>query len=471
MKIKTILLLIIASCMLVFSACTAGAQASPITPETATINSEVFAEDSETESQSDTTTTAETSTYPIVDTGQTACYNASTEITCPTEGDPFYGQDAQINGSAPSYTNNGDGTIIDNVTGVMWQQSADTDGDNDIDAADKLSYTNAGTYCQNLSLGGFTDWELPDIKTLYSLIDFSGIDPSGYSGTDTSGQVPFVDTAFFDFAYGDTTAGERIIDAQYASSTLYVSTTMKNSETMFGVNFADGRIKGYPTGPMPGQTEDKGFFVICARNTGTYGINSFTDNDDSTITDSATGLMWAQDDSGSEAPDGLNWEEALAWVETQNAANYLGYSDWRLPNVKELQSVVDYSRSPDTTDSAAIGPLFNVTAITNETGQIDYPYYWSSTTHANWSIKPGANGAYVSFGRAMGYMHNSWIDVHGAGAQRSDPKAGDPDDWSEGHGPQGDAIHIYNFVRLVRDTEMTVQSELPYDQNLPLITQ
>jgi len=49
-------------------------------------------------------------------------------------------------------------------------------------------------------------------------------------------------------------------------------------------------------------------------------------------------------------------------------------------------------------------------------------------------------------------MHGSWIDVHGAGAQRSDPKAGDPSAWPTGHGPQGDAIRIDNYVRLVRDT-------------------
>jgi len=43
------------------------------------------------------------------------------------------------------------------------------------------------------------------------------------------------------------------------------------------------------------------------------------------------------------------------------------------------------------------------------------------------------------------------MDVHGAGAQRSDPKVGDPANWPHGHGPQGDVIRIYNYVRLVRD--------------------
>ncbi len=402
-------------------------------------------------------------TFPIVDTGQSKCYNNNTEITCPAIGGTFYGQDAQTTGNAPNYTDNGDGTITDNITGLMWQQSADTDGDHDIDAADKLSYTNANAYCANLSLGGHTDWELPDIKTLYSLMNFSGIDPSGYDGTDTSSLTPFIDTAYFDFAYGDIAAGERIIDAQYASSTLYVSTTMNGAETMFGVNFADGRIKGYPTGPMPGQSEDKGYFVFCARNTGAYGQNNFSDNGDDTITDSATGLMWTQDDSGS----GLTWEEALAWVETQNNANYRGCNDWRLPNVKELQSIVDYSRSPDTTNSAAIDSLFNVTAITNEAGNTDYPFYWSSTTHAN--MVNGANGAYMAFGRAMGYMNSTWIDVHGAGAQRSDPKAGDPADYPTGHGPQGDAIRINNYVRLVRDDDSEDTRPAEHDIYLPLV--
>jgi hypothetical protein len=397
-----------------------------------------------------TTTVTESLSYPIVDTGQGNCYDNSTITTCPAAGEAFYGQDAQFTGNAPSYTNNGNGTITDNVTGLVWQQSTDTDGDGDIDIADEKSYNDAVTYCENLSYAGYNDWQLPTIKQLYSLIDFNGKDPSGYEGTDTSGLVPFIDTDYFDFAYGDTNAGERIIDSQYASSTLYVGDS--NMPLLFGVNFADGRIKGYGI-TMMGQ--DKTFSVACMRENSSYGINDFADNGDGTITDNATGLMWSQDDSGSDVPNGLNWEEALAYVEAKNEANYLGYSDWRLPDVKELQSILDYGRSPDTTNSAAIDPLFNATSITNEGGQLDYDYYWSSTTHANWTNVSGVAGAYVSFGRALGYMNNNWVDVHGAGAQRSDPKTGDPADFPVGRGPQGDAIRIYNTVRLVRDGDVT----------------
>ena len=384
--------------------------------------------------------------YAIVDTGQIACYDDSDElVTCPAAGEPYYGQDNQHDGHQPSYTDNGDGTVTDNVTGLMWQQSPDTDGDGDIDADDKLTYDEAVARASTLTLGGYSDWRPPTIKELYSLMDFSGVDPSGYEDDDTSGLIPFIDTDYFDFAYGDTDAGERVIDSQYASSNLYVDESA--GDLLFGVNFADGRIKGY------GLTlfgSDKTFFVIYVRGNTDYGQNDFSDNGDGTITDSATSLMWSQDDSG----EGLTWEAALAWVETQNAANYLGYSDWRLPNIKELHSIVDYTRSPGTTSSAAIDAAFNATAITNEAGQSDYPFYWSGTTHANWNETSGGSaGAYVAFGRAMGYMDVVWSDVHGAGAQRSDPKAGDPDDYPTGNGPQGDAIRIYNYVRLVRDAD------------------
>jgi len=412
---------------------------------------------------------AQAADYPIVDTGQTTCYDDSGAATaCPAEGEAFYGQDAQFTGNAPSYTDNpstgsgqagsgqaGDGTVTDNVTGLIWRQSTDTDGDGDIDYDDEMTYADAVTYCENLAYAGTDDWTLPTIKQLYSLIDFSGVDPSGYRGENTSGLVPFIDTDYFDFAYGDTNANERIIDSQYASSSLYVGDT--RMPLLFGVNFADGRIKGYGLG-FAGR--EKTFSVACMRENSSYGANDFVDNGDSTIIDSATGLMWAQDDSGSDVPAGLNWEEALAYVEAMNQVSYLGYSDWRLPNVKELQSIVDYSRSPDSTDSAAIDPLFNATAIINEAGETDYAFYWSSTTHSNWTKKPGRAATYVSFGRGLGYMNGVWSDVHGAGSQRSDPKVGDPDDYPTGNGPQGDAVRIYNYVRLVRDVDDVQTSEL-----------
>ena len=380
-----------------------------------------------------------TARYVVVDTGQHTCYDDSNEVGCPQPGEAFFGQDAQYRATEPAYRDNGDGTVMDLNTGLMWQQ----------DPGEKMTFTEAVAGAETFDLAGYDDWHLPTIKELYSLIDFSGLDPR-LEDTDVSSQRPFIDTEYFAFEYGDTEAGERIIDAQFATSTLYVGTTMMGAETMFGVNFADGRIKGYGTGSMPGQTEDKGFYVLYVRGNSDYGVNAFVNNGDGTITDTATGLMWSQRDSG----EGMTWEEALAWVQQMNAETYLGYSDWRLPHAKELQSIVDYARSPSTTGSAAIDPVFESTSIIDEGGEPNYPFYWTSTTHAN--RMSGGGAVYVAFGEALGWMSSPFggdytlMDVHGAGAQRSDPKTGSPDDYPHGHGPQGDVVRIYNYVRLVR---------------------
>lgn len=276
--------------------------------------------------------------YPIPDTGQETCYGAEQPINCPATGEAFFGQDAQINGSQPSYNDNGDGTVTDNVTQLMWAKSPDLNGDGVINVSDKLSYDDAAAQAGDFALAGYDDWRLPTIKEMYSLMDFSGVDPSGYESDDVSGLIPFIDRDYFDFAYGDTDARERIIDAQMASSTLYVSgTNATNDATLFGVNFADGRIKGYGL-EMHGR--DKTFFVMYVRGNTGYGVNNFTDNDDGTVTDATSQLMWTQSDNGAA----ISWEDALAFAEQANADDYLGHDDWRLPNIKELQGLVDYSR-------------------------------------------------------------------------------------------------------------------------------
>lgn len=387
------------------------------------------------------------SPFPVPDTGEITCYGEKEAIDCPSVGEAFFGQDAQVDGTPMDFTDNGDGTVTDNVTGLMWVQTPDINNDGEINIADKMTYDEALAFAETLDVGGYDDWRIPDIKEMYSLMDFRGVDPSGFEGTGTSELTPFIDRDYFDFGYGDTEAGERVIDAQLASSTLSVSGTGPLHEpTMFGVNYADGRIKGY------GLTlfgKDKTFYVMAVRGDEGYGENAFTDNGDQTVTDAATGLMWTQNDSG----NAMSWEDALAWAERANDAGYLGYDDWRLPNVKELQILVDYTRSPDTSDSAAIDPVFSVTNIVNEAGEMDYPVYWTSTTHANWTKNAGNHASYVNFGRAMGYMRNNWVDVHGAGAQRSDPKVGVASDFPEGFGPQGDAIRVTNHARLVRDAD------------------
>ena len=365
--------------------------------------------------------------YAIVDTDQTAYYDTLAEMDWPEPGDALFGQDAEYEGWGPMYTDNGDGTVTDEVTGLMWQQ----------DPGDKVAYSDALDDADSFDLAGYDDWRLPTIKELYSLILFSGEDPSGEMGDDTSSLVPFMDETVFAFEYGDEGAGERVIDSQWVTTSVYGGTVMGGEPCFFGVNFADGRIKCYPT------DDSKAYFALHVRGNTDYGTNAFTDHEDGSVSDAATALMWQLDDSG----EGMPWEDALARCEDLEHA---GFDDWRLPSAKELQSLVDHSRSPDVTGSAALDPVFGCSTITNEAGDADFPFFWSSTTHAA-SNGTGGAAAYVSFGRAMGYFMGQWQDVHGAGAQRSDPKVGEADDYPEGHGPQGDAIRVDNHVRCVRD--------------------
>ncbi|MBW1799649.1 MAG: DUF1566 domain-containing protein [Deltaproteobacteria bacterium] len=381
------------------------------------------------------------STAIIVDTGQNRCYDNFRNISCPKRGENYYGQDAHYAGNQPAYRDNGDGTITDLNTGLMWSKDVDKK---------KASLIEAEKIAKRMGLGGYGDWRVPNIKELYSLIDFrgyTGFARGGFHGGGPANAVPFINTDYFDFEYGNADAGERYIDAQWLSRTKYVSTTMNGNKTLFGVNFADGRIKGYGY-QRPGRAREKKFYARYVRGDA-YGRNHFADNADGTVTDRATGLMWMQKDSGRA----MSWKEALTYAEN---LVYAGHYDWRLPNAKELQYIVDYSRSPDTTHSPAIDPMFETTPIVNEAGKKDYPYFWTSTTHLD-GPNPGASAVYVAFGRALGKMHGVIMDVHGAGAQRSDPKTGSP----TSRGPQGDMVRIKNYVRCVRGGSIKISSSMP----------
>jgi hypothetical protein len=92
----------------------------------------------------------------------------------------------------------------------------------------------------------------------------------------------------------------------------------------------------------------------------------FIDNGDSTVSDQLTGLMWTK--NADKANGKAEWEEALS---NSAACNDGGYTDWRLPNRKELESLVDLGRFDPALPAAH--PFENVKPS----------YYWSSTTTAN----------------------------------------------------------------------------------------
>jgi hypothetical protein len=175
--------------------------------------------------------------------------------------------------------------------------------------------------------------------------------------------------------------------------------------------FSDGpapvQVPRPPTSiPATGQTkcyDQSGVEVDCANagfpgqdgfyQTGCPSDDRFVDNGDGTVTDICTGLMWQKDMAdvngngrlGGGLEDAATWQDALKYCE---ALSFAGYYDWRLPNIRELESILDIGRW-----EPAIDPVFTA----------QYPFYWSSST--NISMPNYAWGANVGDGTIGDEMH------------------------------------------------------------------
>lgn len=155
---------------------------------------------------------------PMSDTGQTSCFNLSNEeIPCPADGDSLSGQDGQYPGLTPSYTSstiNDEGVVIDNNTGLMWQQGvADVNGDNAISSdtyptGDKMTWEESNNYCESLVFAGYDDWSLPEIMALFSILTYQRTD---------NGLYIYLDPDYFqNYTYRSWSATSSAKDTGYA---------------------------------------------------------------------------------------------------------------------------------------------------------------------------------------------------------------------------------------------------------------
>lgn len=255
----------------------------------------------------------------LPDTGQTASYSFT------------FGEDNDYTIHAPSFLLNGNGTVTDTVTSLMWQQS---DGG-------ELTVENAIAYCDSLSLGGFTNWRLPNAHEAFSILNHQHSNPA-------------MDPAFF-----------TPTNAEY----WWTNDRQSNDTTKIWVTNAGGGIGNHPKAETISAGGTKKFHVKAVRDVAApLSISAhYTDNGDSTITDHATNLMWLTFPvSGS-----LTWENAIAYSENLILASY---TDWRLPNIKELQSL---------NDESVVSPSVNATYF----GALGIKKFWSSTTLPNQTSK------------------------------------------------------------------------------------
>jgi uncharacterized repeat protein (TIGR01451 family) len=262
---------------------------------------------------------------------------------------------------------NGD-CVTDNLTGLMWAKNANLPGGTKTwsQAIDYVAGMNAGTY----SNFGYTDWRLPNVNELESLVN--GAESNTATWLNTQG---FTNVQAY-FYWSSTTL------AYGPGSALVVGMWL-------GVVDLGSKSDSYHRYVWPvraGQCGSLVDSVICLPQTGqktsyytgddgdleegsAWPAPRFNDHGDGTVTDNLTGLMWKKD---ANLPNGtMTWNEALDYC---NNLTLAGYTDWRLPNRKELLSLIDYSRYDP---ALPLGyPFTNVRSYSY--------FYWSSTTYATY---------------------------------------------------------------------------------------
>ena len=108
----------------------------------------------------------------------------------------------------------------------------------------------------------------------------------------------------------------------------------------------------------------------------------FRDNNNGTVIDEDTGLVWQKGDSFHDLKKGLNWYDALEYVTLKNSQKFAGHDDWRLPTLNELnnlwQSTVKVKSKDD--ESLGLAPEFqnggSYYIWTGEERGLDHAWYF-----------------------------------------------------------------------------------------------
>ncbi len=332
----------------------------------------------------------------VGETGQETCYDAGgTVIPCAGTG-----QDGDLRPGVewpnPRFVDNGDGTVTDMLTGLVWLKNANCLGERTwVDAlADANTLGSGACGLTDGSVAG--DWHLPSVKEIESLFDYQHYHPplSNAAGT---GQ----------WSDGDAFSGVQVND--YWSS----SSSATNPSYAWDVDLYDWKVNTAPKswsnyvwpvrqgiepgGWAPARVSETGE-VTCFDEAGTaipcagtdqdgdlrpgvaWPNPRFVDNGDGTVKDMLTGLVWLKN---ANCFGFGNWTTALTSAATL-ASGGCGLTDgsvagdWRLPSEKELQSLVDYQFcDPALSNAGGTGQWSNGDAFS----AVQINDYWSSSSH------------------------------------------------------------------------------------------
>lgn len=335
-------------------------------------------------------------TIALPQSGQKTCYDADgATISCAGTGQDG---ETQVGDPWPNprFTVNGE-AVTDNLTGLIWpidlnlMKSRDASFDTDPNAGDgSVTWQHALDYVAKLnteSYLGFTDWRLPSLNELLSLVDLEHAYPalpSGHpfinppinylDGTWVSTTPPDVTGSAFYVGlylgnlpvYGKATR-ERVMAVRGGTAGSARSSFMAVTKTGQTVSYAandDGALQSGAAWPVPRFTD-----------------RSLADPADLTVRDNMTGLVWAKialtpGPAACTPNEKKLWQDALDFVKCLNTNSYLGYADWRLPNRPELVSLIDRSTF---NNALPAGHPFTITPLSSS---IVDRIFWSSDTEA-----------------------------------------------------------------------------------------
>ena len=281
----------------------------------------------------------------------------------------------RLNSDGSEYSGNGVyneepwACVVDNVTGLIWEVKTTTQGNASYNdqgytwegANTTLSdYLNGNNFNNTGGSGlcGRSNWRLPSVQEIHGLTDYN----TTYATLSTDFS-PLIDTSYF----SNTRSGLR-----------YWAADVYDDDSVWAYNPINGEVATrtasdrFTYARLVSSSEAvKSYFSD-------YSNSRYTDHGDGTVTDTKTGLMWMKctygqsydsvtnscSETGAAAGD---WQAAFANAALANDASSLSYTDWRLPNIKELGSLVDFGKNAGIdTDTF---PIFNNEAT----------YYWSST--------------------------------------------------------------------------------------------
>ncbi len=245
------------------------------------------------------------------DSATAVCSLGAMPLPCPKAGEAGYGQDGNYEINTPVYVDNAE-LVTDPITGLMWQKNL----------MGAYAAKDAQTYCDNLSLGGFDDYRLPSRLELTSLTDH-GLNNPALSPLFANAGPSWTRTPY---AVGNPANTHWFVNASTGAANFLSDSLLNYARCVRGPEFAGAFMK----------TSDG-------------------------VVDQITGLEWQR----TALPvNEMDWPSALSYCENLNLG---GQSDWRMPSIKELHSLVD--------DTAAASPVINTSVF----GATKAGFYWSAT--------------------------------------------------------------------------------------------